>query len=107
MTPVKTTYQPKSWHELNYRDKVTYSLTWALTTFGVILIGTGMVCPPLGEIDPSVISTFGLILTWCGVALGMKYYISGSIANVKDKVDEQIKERLATYHKENHETNAD
>ena len=44
-----------------------------MCTFGCALLVTGVVCPPLGEIHPTILTAFGEILTFSGALLGMDY----------------------------------
>jgi hypothetical protein len=48
-------------------------LAVSLCVFGGILLIAGFICPPLGEIHPTILTAFGEILTFSGALLGMDY----------------------------------
>lgn len=66
--------------------KLTIQLTVAVITisFGLLLLGAGFMCPPLAEIDPTVLTAVGEILTFAGSLLGLDY-------NYKYKIYEKDK----------------
>ena len=48
-------------------------LAVSMASFGAILILTAFFVPPLGVIDPTVLTAFGEILTFSGAVLGIDY----------------------------------
>ena len=48
-------------------------LAVTLCAFGCVLLVTGFICPPLGEIHHSVLIAFGEILTFAGSLIGIDY----------------------------------
>ena len=48
-------------------------LATILVIFGVLLILTAFFVPPLGVIDPTVLTAFGEILTFSGSLIGIDY----------------------------------
>lgn len=57
--PMKTNKQP--------------ALATVLVIFGVLLIVAAFSVPPIGMIDPTVLTAFGEILTFAGAVLGIDY----------------------------------
>ena len=53
--------------------KLQLIIATALCTFGCALLVAGFICPPLGEIHPTILTAFGEILTFSGALLGMDY----------------------------------
>lgn len=49
-------------------------LAAALTVFGVVLLMTSFTVPPMGYIDPTVLTAFGEILTFSGSLIGIDYH---------------------------------
>ena len=45
-----------------------------LVIFGILLIATAFICPPLGVIDPSVLTAYGETLTFAGSLIGLDYH---------------------------------
>ena len=54
--------------------KVQLVLAISLCGFGGILLITGFVIPPMGEIHHSVLIAFGEILTFSGSLIGIDYH---------------------------------
>ena len=44
-----------------------------MASFGAILILTAFIVPPVGAIDPTVLTAFGEILTFSGSLIGIDY----------------------------------
>ncbi len=57
-------------------------LATLLVLFGVILIASGFIAPPLGIIDASVLTAFGEILTFAGALFGIDAKYQTKIKNV-------------------------
>ena len=55
------------------RQKTRNRLPVILVAFGCILIITAFFVPPMGSIDPTVLTAFGEILTFAGAVLGIDY----------------------------------
>lgn len=45
-----------------------------LVIFGVLLITAAFIVPPLGYIDPTVLTAFGEVLTFSGSLIGIDYH---------------------------------
>ena len=56
---------------MKIRKQITLATT--LVAFGVLLIIAAFSVPPLGIIDPTVLTAFGEILTFAGAVLGIDY----------------------------------
>lgn len=48
-------------------------LAISMASFGAILILTAFIVPPVGAIDPTVLTAFGEILTFSGSLIGIDY----------------------------------
>ena len=48
-------------------------LALLLVCFGVLLIPAAFFVPPMGVIDPTVLTAFGEILTFAGAVIGIDY----------------------------------
>ena len=48
-------------------------LAVSMASFGAILILTAFIVPPVGVIDPTVLTAFGEILTFSGSLIGIDY----------------------------------
>ena len=57
----------------NKKLLLQFIFAWVLVVIGVVLIFFGFFAEPIGEIDPSVLTAFGEILTFSGAILGIDY----------------------------------
>ncbi|MCH5234769.1 MAG: hypothetical protein J1E16_05695 [Muribaculaceae bacterium] len=65
---------------------VQYITTIFLIVAGVALMFCAMFIPPKGEIHPSVIVSFGMILTFVGTSLGIDYKSKEKIYDIWSSV---------------------
>lgn len=78
---------------MKIRDKVIIVISVASFVVGVVLTFLGLLLPPLGVIDNSVLVAVGQFLTLCATGLGVKEYVDGRI----------ITEEMRHRHRENNE----
>lgn len=64
---------------MKIRDKVIIVISIAAFVVGVVLTFLGLLLPPLGVIDNSVLVAVGQFLTLCATGLGVKEYVDGRI----------------------------
>ena len=55
------------------KNRVQLVLAIALVMFGSAMISTAFFVPPMGVIDPTVLTAFGEILTFSGALIGIDY----------------------------------
>lgn len=57
------------------RSKTTVQLVVAIaaTSFGIVLIAVALFLPPIGTIDPTVLTAYGETLTFAGALIGIDY----------------------------------
>ena len=65
--------------ERDRKDKVIVGVSIASFVVGVILTFLGLLLPPMGVIDNSVLVAVGQFLTLAATGLGVKEYIDGKI----------------------------
>ena len=81
------------WMDLCIKDKVAYSTALASFLLGWILIGIAFLVAPLGQVDASVISVFGMALVYTASILGVSLYWSGKFNDFSQRVQNQIEKR--------------
>lgn len=81
------------WMDLGVKDKVAYSTALASFVLGWILIAVAFVVKPLGQVDASVISIFGMALVYTASILGVSLYWSGKFNDFSRRVQNQIEKR--------------
>lgn len=67
--------------------KLHLAAAFLLAVLGVVLIISAMFIPPMGYIDPTVLTAFGELLTFCAALAGMDYR-NGKVTNIKTKNNE-------------------
>lgn len=70
MNQINSTTPPRGSH----KGGVQIVLATGLVAFGVILITAAFAVPPMGIIDPTVLTAFGEILTFAGSLIGIDYH---------------------------------
>ena len=55
------------------KKNIQLLLAVTLCAFGCVLLVTGFICPPLGEIHHSILIAFGETLTFAGSLIGIDY----------------------------------
>ena len=63
--------------------KLHLAAAFLLAVLGVVLIISAMFIPPMGYIDPTVLTAFGELLTFCAALAGMDYR-NGKVTNIKN-----------------------
>ena len=81
------------WMDLGVKDKVAYATALASFVLGWVLIGVAFVVAPLGQLDASVISVFGMALVYTASILGVSLYWSGKFNDFSQRVQNQIEKR--------------
>lgn len=76
--------------DLNVKDKVSLVLCVLAFIFGAALTLVGLIVEPQGEIHPSVITTFGMFLTFCGSILGISQHYKLELEKLKMQVGKEI-----------------
>lgn len=72
-----------NWKELSFKDKAGYSTAIASFILGWLLIAASFLVSPLGVIDTTTITTFGMALSYTGAILGISMYMHKSIEELK------------------------
>ena len=81
------------WQDLCIKDKVAYSTALASFVLGWLLIGVAFVVAPIGQLDASVISVFGMALVYTASILGVSLYWSGKFNDFSRRVQSEIEKR--------------
>ena len=81
------------WMDLGVKDKVAYATALASFVLGWVLIGVAFVVAPIGQLDASVISVFGMALVYTASILGVSLYWSGKFNDFSQRVQNQIEKR--------------
>lgn len=66
-------------------------ISWLLTLAGVGLLVLSMLMPPQGEIHPSVLAAFGMILTFVGTVMGIDYNYKKALGLQRPKDEDKPK----------------
>lgn len=73
--------------DINQIKKVAeLTASLVLIAFGIVLLSVGLWCPPLGQIDNSVLIAFGEIGTFSAALLGIDYARRRSLDDIKKEI---------------------
>lgn len=95
------------------KEKIQYIFAGMAFVFGLVLIGTAAWCiEPLGVVDATVITIFGLILSFVGAVFGLNLHYSNELMNFKtqareemDRFERETKKRLSVDDEEDNSDN--
>lgn len=65
------------------KKKSQINIAAMLVLFGVLLIMAAFIVPPLGYIDPTVLTAFGELLTFAGSLIGIDYHYRYRMVNAQ------------------------
>ena len=85
-------YNPKSWKELSYRDKSAYTTANLSFFLGWLIAFIGLFLPPIGEVSPSVITVFGIGISFTGGVYGIALYVKGAKTELLNELNKRINE---------------
>ena len=91
------------------KEKINYWLAGVMMAFGMILTSVSAFCVhPLGEVHSSIITIFGLAISFAGALIGINAHYNNELTNFKIKakeyVDDEI-ERRSHHHRPHEEEN--
>lgn len=73
------------------KEKIQYIFAGMAFVFGLALIGTAAWCiEPLGVVDATIITIFGLILSFIGAVFGLNLHYSNELMNFKTQAREEM-----------------
>ena len=75
------------WKELCFKNKLRCILCIFAFAFGIILTSVGMILPPLGVIDGSVITCFCMLLIFVGSILGISQHYAIELEKIKSEIN--------------------
>ncbi len=71
---------------LTFKEVIMYSLTVACFTAATVAIFMSILIEPRGEIHHSVLTYFGISMTFCGSLLGISAHYSNELTKFKAEV---------------------
>ncbi len=94
------------------KEKINYTLAGLMIAFGMALTAvSAFAVAPLGEVHSSIITLFGLSISFAGALIGINAHYSNELTNFKIKtkeyVDSEIDRRSDHHRKEQEENDAD
>lgn len=72
--------------KLTFKEILTYGMAIASLVAGFALLFCGMFIPPRGEIHPTVLSSFGVILLFVGSVLGIEMRYADKSKQFRDEI---------------------
>lgn len=87
--------EQQKWGDLGFKDKAAYCTAIASFILGWIMVFFGMILAPMGEVDGTVITCFGIALSYCGGVFGVAMYIKSSKSEVFNDVMSKVNQAIA------------
>ena len=75
-----------AWRDLNYKDKLSFVICAVAFVMGFILSVAGFCVPPTGEISGSMLTWFGMVLTFVGSVLGISTHYNVELQKIKNEI---------------------
>lgn len=82
----------ETWSSLSVKDKCGYATSIASFVLGWILIFFSFFAPPLGIVEPSIISVFGLATSYTGAVLGISLHYRHLTQKNKLQYEQELEE---------------
>lgn len=79
--------------KLTFKEMLLYGLSVVSLTAGFSMLFIAMFLPPKGEIHPTVITSFGMVLTFAGAMLGISAKYDYELTKFKTKAMEILRNR--------------
>lgn len=76
----------EKWRKLSFKEKLSYVLCGGAFVMGFILSVAGFCVPPTGEISGSLLTWFGMVLTFVGAVLGISTHYGVELEKIKKEV---------------------
>lgn len=74
------------WSELGFKDKLSFVICAGAFVMGFVLSVAGFCVPPTGEISGSMLTWFGMVLTFVGSVLGISTHYNVELEKIKKEV---------------------
>ena len=84
----------------NTKEYIQFIASLVVLALGIVLVGAGLVLPPIGVIHPTVITTFGMFLGFVGAVwqIDIKYsYKALELKGKYDREEETYRKRMDYY----------
>lgn len=79
------------WSELGFKDKLSFVICAGAFVMGFVLSVAGFCVPPTGEISGSMLTWFGMVLTFVGSVLGISTHYNVELEKIKKEVKGGVK----------------
>lgn len=83
----------KTWAELPIENKIGYVLSVCSFTLGYCMIFLSMLLNDDHSVHPSILSAFGISLTFAGAVLGISLKYENSLNKFKEEIRSQLKDK--------------
>lgn len=76
------------------KEIVAHIVAGVMLLFGMIMVVSGFIIPPSGEVHDSILWIFGQTLVFSGAVLGISLHVDNSIKSIEAKLEEKINNRI-------------
>lgn len=88
------------------KEKIQYTFAAVAFVCGLTLIFiAAFKIPPLGVVDPTIVSVFGIILTFIGAIFGISAHYKNELTQFKSEVNSDLDNRISNHFNSEDEEN--
>lgn len=83
--------------DVKTKEKIQYAFSTVAFIFGMVLVAvSAFALEPLGVVDATIITIFGLVLSFVGAVFGINMHFDNELSNFKAQVREEIHRQINT-----------
>ena len=76
------------------KEIVAHIVAGVMLLFGMIMVVSGFIIPPSGEVHDSILWIFGQTLVFSGAVLGISLHVDNSIKSIEAKLEKKMNQRI-------------
>lgn len=90
------------------KEQIQYAFSTVAFIFGMVLVGVScFAIEPLGVVDATIITIFGLVLSFVGAVFGINMHFDNELSKFKAEIRTEFEEEKRSLHRTNNACNED
>ena len=90
------------------KEQIQYAFSTVAFIFGMVLVGVScFAIEPLGIVDATIITIFGLVLSFVGAVFGINMHFDNELSKFKTEIRTEFEEEKRSLHRTNNASNED
>ena len=88
------------------KEQIQYGFSTIAFVFGMVLVAvSAFAIEPLGIVDPTIITIFGLVLSFTGAVFGINMHFDNELSKFKAEIRDEFEEERRQLHRTNNPDN--